>query len=111
MDAVLSWVYNRQVNCLPPVEKVAFNLLFGFFSVPPVQPCPLLFYASLWPAEAPYGGVREGLFRNSFWLEIVTIEGVDFVVSGIPGWWLAYGAWVLLNPDAPTDPCTYFPFG
>lgn len=111
MDAVTEWVYNRQVNCLPSPERGAFDLLYGFFAVLPVQPCPLLFYSLAWDATAPYDGVREHAFRSAFRLEIVTIEGVDFVVTGIPGWWLAYGAWVLLNPGAPADPCTYFPFG
>lgn len=110
MAEVTRWVYNRQVNCLSSPERAAFDLLLSFFGTLPVLPCPLAAYTAVWTVGVPYGGVREGAFRSAFRLEIVTIEGVEFVVTLIPGWFLAYAAWLLLNPDDRLAPCTYFPF-
>lgn len=111
MVAVCSWQFNLQINCLPEPEKAAFLALLPSLGGLPVIPVPLVAYQALWGGAVSYGGVRELNFRAIFALEIVTIEEVDFVVSLAPGYFLAYRAYITLNPSCASLPCGLFPFG
>lgn len=111
MAGECSWEFNLQINCLPEPEASAFVALLPSLGGLPVLPVPLAVYQLLWSSAVPYGGVREFNFRAAFALEIVTIEGTDFVISTSPGWFLAYRAYTIVNPDCAGEPCGYFPFG
>lgn len=110
MAAECRWQYNLQVNCLSDPEASVFAALLPSLGGLPVVPVPLAVYEALWTASVPFGGTRESNFRAIFSLEIVTIEGVDFVISTAAGWLLAYRAYITLNPSCASLPCGFFPF-
>jgi hypothetical protein len=82
--------YLRLVNCLPDPERSLVEvfrvLVFGVL----VNPCPRAVYDTLWSTASWGEDVRRETFEAAFQIVIVSIDEVEFAVTLIPSWFVAY---------------------
>jgi hypothetical protein len=103
--AANGWEFVRQVNCLTSPERAiveAFRVLvFGAL----VNPMPRVIYDLFWSTATWAVDQRRASFEASFPVIIVTIDGVELVLTRIPDWFIAYND-AVESGDAPVlDPC------
>lgn len=106
MDVVANgWQFVRQVNCLTNPERAiveAFRVLvFGAL----VNPMPKAVYDSFWSTATWGADQRREAFEASFPVIIVTIDGVDLVLTLIPEWFVSYNEAVEAGHAPVLDPC------
>jgi len=98
------------VNCYQQPERSLVEvfrvLVFGLL----VNPCPKAVYDALWSTSTYATTRRREWFESVFELTNLQIDGVDFVVTLNPGWFVAYNEAVEAG-EAPVDapcPCNSF---
>jgi len=102
--------YLRQVNCYQNPERSLIEvfrvLVFGVL----VNPCPKGVYDAFWSTATYAAEERRAWFEGVFQLTNLQIDGVEFVITLMPEWFVAYNEAVEAGAapiDAPC-PCNSF---
>jgi len=97
--------FERQVNCLTNPERLlveAFRLLvFGAL----VNPMPKTVYDAVWSTATWGEELRRQSFEVSFALIMVPIDEIEFVMTLIPEWFIAYNEAVEAGEVSITASC------
>ena len=97
--------FDYQYNCQPEPEK---SLIWAFLTIvlDPIVPGILEpVYALAWAGTGGVGGEREAAFRASFVLTNVTIDPLEFVITGVGPWFIEWNDSIIAGDSDPFGDC------